>query len=339
MRRSIRVPERPLPNLSHLASAVGLEADFLSEVVERRIDPYLEFKVPKASGRSTRTIAAPLPDLAKAQRWILDYMFGGSDPGPGSFAYQRGHSAKGCAEVHVGARWLVKLDLRDFFNSIDERRVAKIFRLTGTNEETSVQLAKLCTRVPSPRRLSGSQGLGYLPQGAPTSGMLANLAAHNLDLSLSRFAWAGQLRYTRYSDDITFSSTSEFSRAVGEGVIRAARDHIARNSFVMNERKTRVCPPGSRLTVMGLLVDAEQVRLSPDFKKRLKWHVYGSQRFGVVQYSASKGFSDVEKYLLHVDGLFAHAMHVEPEWTQPLEQDWYASRASIKPENLTALKL
>jgi RNA-directed DNA polymerase len=239
----------------------------------------------------------------------------------------------------VGARWLVKLDLRDFFNSIDERRVAKIFRMTGTNEETSVQLAKLCTRVPSPLRLSGSQGLGYLPQGAPTSGMLANLAAHNLDLSLSRLAWARQLRYTRYSDDITFSSTSEFSRAIGEGVIRAARDHIARNSFVMNERKTRVCPPGSRLTVMGLLVDSEQVRLSPEYKKQLKWHVYGSKRFGVVQYSASKGFSDVEKYLLHVDGLFAHAMHVEPEWTQPVEQDWYASRASIKSENFTAVKL
>jgi RNA-directed DNA polymerase len=339
VRRLIRVPERPLPNLEHLASAVGVNAEFLTEVAERRIDPYREFKILKASGHSTRTIAAPLPDLAKAQRWILDYMFGGSDPGLGSFAYHRGVSVKDCAEVHMGARWLVKLDLRDFFNSIDERRVAKIFRMTKTEEETSVALAKLCTRVPLPRRLSGNQALGYLPQGAPISGMLANLAAHNLDLSLSRLAWNQDLRYTRYSDDITFSSPSVFSRAKADRVIRSARDHIARNNFVMNEKKTRICPPGSRLAVMGLLVDSERVRLSPDFKKRLKWHVYGSKRFGVVQYSASKGFSDVEKYLLHVDGLFAHAMHVEPEWTQPLEQDWYASRASIKAENFTAVKL
>lgn len=339
MRRSIRVPERPLPNLAHLASAVGLDADFLTGVVERRTDPYREFKVPKGSGRSTRTIAAPLPDLAKAQRWILDYMFGGSDLGPGSFAYERGVSVKDCAEVHVGSRWLVKLDLKDFFSSIDERRVAKIFRMTTTDDETSVALAKLCTRRPNSGRLAGSNALGYLPQGAPTSGMLANLVTHNLDRSLSRLALMQQLNYTRYSDDITFSSSLEFSRTKGERVIRAARDHIARNSFVMNERKTRICPPGSRLAVMGLLVDSERVRLSPDFKKRLKWHVYGSKRFGVVQYSASKGFSDVEKYLLHVDGLFAHAMHVEPEWTQPVEQDWYASRASIKSENFTAVKL
>lgn len=255
----------------------------------------------------------------------MDCMFGGSDPGPGSFAYQRGVSAKDCAEVHLAARWVVKLDLRDFFNSIDERRVAKIFRMTATDDETSVQLAKLCTRVTASGRPSGTPAPGHLPQGAPTSGMLANLAAHNLDLSLSRLAWLQQLRYTRYSDDITFSSQSEFSRAKGERVIRAARDHMARNGFVMNERKTRICPPGSRLTVMGLLVDSERVRLSPDFKKRLKWHVYGSQRFGVRQYSASKGFSDIGKYLLHVDGLFAHALDIEPEWAGPLRDSWTAA--------------
>lgn len=322
MRRLIHVPKRPLPNLEHLSSAVGLDADFLTKVVERRSDPYREFKVPKASGRSTRTIAAPSADLAKAQRWILDYVLSGSDPGPGSFAYQRGVSVKDCAEVHIGARWVVKLDLRDFFNSIDERRVARIFRMTGTNEETSVQLAKLCTRVPGPRRLPRSHALGYLPQGAPTSGMLANLAAHNLDQSLSHLAGMQQLRFTRYSDDITFSSLSEFSRAKSDRVIRAARDHIARNSFVMNERKTRICPPGSRLTVMGLLVDTERVRLSPDFKKRLEWHVYGSRRFGVKQYSASKGFIEVEKYLHHVDGLFAHATDIEPEWARSLHTSW-----------------
>lgn len=90
MRCEIHVPERPLPSLKHLASAVGLAADFLAAVAERRIDPYRTFKVPKASGRSSRTIAAPLPELAKAQRWILDHTLAGSHPGHGSYAYQSG---------------------------------------------------------------------------------------------------------------------------------------------------------------------------------------------------------------------------------------------------------
>lgn len=258
-------------------------------------------------------------------------MLGESRPGPNSYAYQRGVSAKDCAEVHAGSRWLVKLDLRDFFNSIDERRVAKIFRKTGTDELTSVQLAKLCTRIPTSLSMRGGNVLGYLPQGAPTSGMLANLASHNLDRSLTLLAYRQQLRYTRYSDDITFSSTAKFHRVKGEQVIRAARDHIARNSFVMNEKKTRICPPGSRLLVMGLLVDNEQVRLTANFKKTLNWHVYGCKRFGIKQYSRSQGFLEEEEYLLHVEGLFAHAIHVEPAWTMPLKQDWCASRASIKP--------
>lgn len=331
MRHPIRVPERPLPSMDHLASAEGLDLSFLAAVAERRVDAYREFKIPKGSGRSTRTIAAPTPDLAKAQKWILNNMFSGAQASPNSFAYQRGVSVKDCATVHVGARWLVKLDLRDFFSSIDERRVAKIFRLTTTDEATSVTLAKLCTRVPLPAHLPRRSVLGLLPQGAPTSGMLANLVAHNLDLSLSRLASAQQLRYTRYSDDITFSSKLKFSRGKGERVIRAAREHIAGNNFVMNEKKIRVCPPGSRLLVLGLLVDNEQVRLTTNFKKTLNWHVYGCKRFGITPYSRSQGFLKEDEYLLHVEGLFAHAMHVEPAWTQPLKQEWHASRASMKP--------
>lgn len=328
MRRLDRVPERPLPDLQHLASVSGVDADFLEKVVERRIDPYHEFKLLKSSGRSSRTIAAPMPDLAKAQRWILDDMLGECRPGPNSYAYQRGVSVKDCAKVHAGARWLVKLDLKDFFNSFDERRVTKIFRMTGTDEVTSVKLAKLCTRIPSSGHPRGGAGLGYLPQGASTSGMLANLASHNLDRSLTGLAYRQQLRYTRYSDDITFSSPAKFQRAAGEQVIRAARDHIARNNFVMNEKKTRICPPGSRLMVLGLLVDSEQVRLTASFKKTLNWHVYGCKRFGIPQYSRSQGFLKWEEYLLHVEGLFAHAMHVEPNWAQSIKQEWFANAAN-----------
>lgn len=322
MKQFIGVPKRPLSSLEHLASAVGLDADFLMAVVERRVDPYRTFELAKASGRGSRKIAAPFPELAAAQRWILDNMLDKADPGPRSFAYQRTVSTKDCAAVHVGARWLVKADLQDFFGSINERRVAKIFRMTGTNEATSVQLAKLCTRVP----YSGNNGetvrLGYLPQGSPTSGMLANLTARNLDRSLSRFAWKHQLRYTRYSDDITFSSAADFRRAQAEALIRVTRDHAMKNDFVLNERKTRICPPGSRLSVMGMLVDSDRVRLSTDFKKRLQWHVYGCKRFGLKNYSASKAFSDVEAYILHVHGLFAYALDVDPAWARPLRAAW-----------------
>lgn len=317
------ISKRPIPDLEHLALAVGLRPEYLRDVAARRSDPYREFQVAKARG-SVRTIAAPEPDLAKAQRWILDNMFLGSHAGGRSFAYRKGVSVKDCATVHVGARWLVKLDLQDFFHSIDSRRVAKIFRKVGCDEVASVQLARLCTRRNSGGlgALAGPTPLDYLPQGAPTSGMLANLAAENLDRSMSRLASRNALKYTRYSDDLTFSSEEDFSRASALALVRSARGEIARNHFGMHEEKIRISPPGSRLVVLGLLVDSDRVRLRGDFKKTLKWHVYGCARFGPDEYSASRGYASIEDYQSHVGGLFAHAVDIEPEWAGPLQRSW-----------------
>ena len=316
------IMKRPIPNLEHLARSAGLSLEYLQDVAERRIDPYREFHVPKGTKGATRIISAPEPDLAKAQRWILDNMFGGSHAGGSSFAYRKGVSVGDCAQVHTGARWLVKLDLRDFFHSVGVRRVAKIFRKVGCDEVTAVQLAKICTRQTSgsPHTVTGP--LDYLPQGAPTSGMLANLAARNLDHSMSRLADLHALKYARYSDDLTFSSERDFSRTRVLALIRSARGEIARNHFSMHEDKIRISPPGSRLIVLGLLVDSDTVRLRGDFKKTLKWHVYGSTRFGLEKYAASKGFTSVHEYQSHVDGLFAYAADIEPAWAEPTHKAW-----------------
>lgn len=326
------INKRPVPSLEYVASEAGVSSAFLRDVAERRVDAYSEFTLAKAKKGSTRTIASPLPDLARAQRWILANMLRGSTAESPSFAYRKGVSVKDCARVHVGARWVLKLDLRDFFHSVDVGRVAKIFRKTGCDDGISQQLARICTRNARSARSTASLALGYLPQGAPTSGMLANLAASNLDRSLSRLGGRYNLKYTRYSDDLTFSSDGMFSRTDTRAIIRSARGEIARNHFEMNEEKIRISPPGSRLVVLGLLVDTDRPRLRGDFKKDLEWHVYGSSTFG-PNYSASKGFTSLQDYVSHVDGLFAHAVDIEPEWTHELQKSWAAvSEALTKKE-------
>lgn len=317
--------------LEHLAWSAGVHPDFLQVVEERRQDPYYEFRLPKNRGGSYRTIAAPLPELARAQKWILDNVLSGPRAQNSSFAYTKGVSVRNCASVHAGARWLVKLDLRDFFHSVDEARVARIFLRHGLEETVAGQLARLCTRRPPSFGGRGPQiatSRGYLPQGAPTSGMLANLAAGDLDCAMSRLAWRYGLRYTRYSDDLTFSSRGEFSRSEVLDIIRRARSKITAAGFLMNEGKIKVSPPGSRLVVLGLLVDSDKVRLQGDFKKALRWHHYGVSRFGLEQYSASKGFESGADYMLHVNGLFSHAIAIEPEWARPLRDSWTAAAVS-----------
>lgn len=310
--------------LDELARVTGVDRQFLRSVIERRVDPYNEFQVPKGGAGKFRTIAAPVPDLARVQRWILDRVLVGQPSEGTSFAYRKGRSIKDCASVHVGARWLLKLDLQDFFHSVREDQVAHSFMSAGQSDDAARELARLCTRGSIAHR----DRLGYLPQGAPTSGLLANRAAVDLDQSLLALAARNSMKYTRYSDDLTFSSTGQFDRKTAIALTRCARSEIASHRFTLNERKIRVVPPGSRLIVLGLLVDSDRVRLPSDFKRTLKWHVYGSSRFGLEEYSSSRGFPTVDEYLVHVDGLFAHAVHIDPDWAGPLRRSWNEVKTS-----------
>lgn len=329
----------PFLELGELSRAAGISDRLLRDVIFRRIDPYYEFLMPKARKGSKRIIAAPIHDLAQAQRVILTKLSAGAQYHHPSFAYRRGVSIKDCAAVHVGARWLVKLDLVNFFHSIDENQVAKIFKSRGCEEALARQLARICTRssMNAPREQNGPIGgapelrfrdvttlIGHLPQGAPTSGLLANLSAAGLDRSMVELARLYQLTYTRYSDDLTFSSQGKFSRQEVLAFIRRARSQIAASQFTMHEGKIRIYAPGSQLQVLGLLVDSDTVRLRGEFKKTLKWHVYGTSRFGLKKYSVSKGFPSVHAYLSHVDGLFAHGLDIEPEWAGSLQKSWIA---------------
>lgn len=327
-------------DLDQVSRAGGVSHHLLQDVIARRIDPYHEFSLPKARNGSKRVIAAPIYDLAQTQRAILSRLTSVTKIDGLSFAYSKGLSISDCAAKHIGARWLVKLDLADFFHSVNEDQVARVFSARGCDSSLSRQLARLCTRTPmvrpneNGRHARGGFGesrpqtiekrLGHLPQGAPTSGMLANLAAYKLDLAMSRLAQRNGLTYTRYSDDLTFSSRGEFSRRDILHFIRCARTQIASHDFTMHEGKIRICPPGSRLQVLGLLVDTDRVRLRGDFKKTLKWHVYGSSRFGVGTYSASRGYSSPQTYVAHVCGLMAYAVDIEPEWARALQISWLA---------------
>lgn len=305
-----------ITNLEQLAQKSQVSVGFLSDLVGGQIDPYQEFTIPKPRGNAPRVISAPSPDLAKVQRDVLDRFLAAPLWSTPSFAYHRGVSIKDCASVHAPAKWLVKLDLQDFFGSVTANRVTATLRGMGLTDEFSSQLAVICTRQgPHQRKRS-------LPQGAPTSGMLANLAAKELDKTLVSLAVHFDLRYTRYSDDLTFSSSGKFSRSAALRLVRQVRSKVAAHGFELNETKIRIRPPGSRLIVLGLLVDSNIPRLRNEFKRLLEWHVYGSDRFGIAEYSESRGFGSIEGYLRHVDGLFAHAIDVDRGWAEPIRRKW-----------------
>ncbi|EFP1337298.1 RNA-directed DNA polymerase, partial [Salmonella enterica] len=221
----------PILTLRHLAFMAGVEYSFLRKVINREhFHPYRFFLIRKRRSISKRKIFVPEPQLLKVQKFIHDNVLKHILPHDASFAYTPYSSIYDAAHVHINSRWLIKIDITNFFESISEIDAYHVFKCNGYSNLISFELARICT-WPIPRsrnerlhRLQNKylkeykfydrkQELGSTPQGAPTSPCLSNLVCKNLDAEISFLCEKLQVRYSRYSDDITISSTNtSFSR-------------------------------------------------------------------------------------------------------------------------------
>ncbi|MEU6972409.1 reverse transcriptase family protein [Kitasatospora aureofaciens] len=330
----------PVLTLNHLAHNSGVSYEFLRGIVTRDSDPYLSFEVSRKSSTRARTISSPKPALMHVQRWILKKILNRIPAHSSSFAYESGKSIVGCARKHLGASWIVKLDIHDFFESIDETRIYRVFTSAGYQPLPSLELARICTRYAghsahidrskfsSPH---GSYGvissysvpyLGYLPQGSPTSGALANHVALALDRRLFDVASELGLVYTRYADDMTFSSSGAFQRTSAEDLIGRVSREIRRCGFAPHQKKTKIIPPGARKIVLGLLVDGTEVRLSREFRIRIMNHIRGAEKFGLSGHRAHRGFTSIRGMVNHIHGLISYSRDVSPEWAADVAERW-----------------
>jgi len=179
---------------------------------------------------------------------------------PWAYGFVPGRSAPAGAARHPGSAVVVCLDLAAFFASVTAPRVYGLFRSAGYPEPVAWRLAGLTTvatpvavlaGAPAPHR--AALAVAHLPQGAPSSPALANLAAGRLDRRLAGLAAAAGATYTRYADDLTISGDA----TLGAGrVIDAAGRIVAEEGFRLQPAKTRVQRAGGRQTVTGIVVNA-----------------------------------------------------------------------------------
>lgn len=132
-------------DLAIVAQESGSDIAFLDQVVSRKLYPYSQAIIPKRTG-GERILDIPLSELMAVQSWILVNILEHSKPHAASFAYTKGRSVRQCAEQHLGARWLLRMDLTSFFPSIDERSVYYLMlKEFSASKLLSFQLARLLT--------------------------------------------------------------------------------------------------------------------------------------------------------------------------------------------------
>jgi RNA-directed DNA polymerase len=320
--------------LGHLAFHTDVPYSFLRKTVARRISPYRTFAIKKRSG-GFRYISAPFQHLLRTQQWMDKFVLSKIQVSPYSYAFSQGQSIVECAQQHLGCTWLVKIDLRHFFESLSEIQAYRVFSNIGYGHLIAFEMARLSTKVlredsrkyKKPSWISSKRSpiedyndnrIGHLPQGAPTSPKLANAIVHNLDLEIAEAVRKFGLTFTRYADDIVLSTDSkDFTRKKGLEVIHTVYSLLPKYGLRPNPQKAQIIPPGARKIVLGLLVDSQKVRLSKSFRNKLECHLHFAAK-DPIGHAQRRGFHSVLGLKNFFNGLIAYATQVDREYVENL---------------------
>ena len=255
---------------------------------------HYHYRILAKDSHNMRLIEAPKQALKKLQQRILTGMLDKIPVHPATHGFVKGRCIKTYVASHVGRRILLRMDLRNFFNTFRAARIEAFFRTLGYPESVADLLAGICTnatprdvwkqidtifnrvQIWETRKLCSRP---HLPQGAPTSPALANLCSYRIDCRLAGLAKSAGANYSRYADDLAFSGDAEF-----ENCVERFSAHVAailqEEGFVVNYRKTRIMRQGVRQRIVGLVANQRLNVVRNEFD-RLKAILTNCVRHGV----------------------------------------------------------
>ncbi|WP_278939362.1 retron St85 family RNA-directed DNA polymerase [Pseudomonas helleri] len=286
--------------LEELASKLLISTVEIVNFVNTAPYRYKVYAIPKRSGRGVRVIAQPTEVLKVMQRMVLDSFLKGLPVHDCATAYRDGVSIKDNANAHLDSKYLLKMDFSDFFPSIGPSDlISHIKRHRGSiSREDAYAVKKIFfwARKKDP--------LHRLSIGAPSSPYISNTLMYEFDCKVFDECTRIGVRYTRYADDLTFTTNA---RGVLFGLLDMVNKicaEIAYPTLRINSEKTVFSSKGNNRHVTGLvLTNDNKVSLGRERKRYFRSLIY--------KYSLGE-MSDEEVYALK--GRLAFAKHVEPEF-------------------------
>ena len=299
-----------------LAEQMGIDMGKLRFLTYNRkvstVSHYKQFYMAKKSG-GQRLISAPMPLLKDAQTWLLQTVLYKlpMDEKVHGFVPQR--SILTNATPHVGKDLVINIDLKDFFPTVDYKRVKGLFRSFGYAERISTIFALLATELPTSevtldgKRYYVATGERHLPQGSPASPAITNLVCRKLDRRLSGLAQKYGFTYTRYADDMTFSA-DDSQRGQVPKILANIRRVIKDEGFTLHPDKLRVMKKGARKEVTGIVVN-EKANVSGKDLKRFRALLYQIEKDGIE----GKHWNNSTNLLAAIQGYANFIQMVNPE--------------------------
>jgi len=292
--------------LAHFLSIERKELFFICRHINRN---YRTIAIKKKNG-ANRTIHIPNQTLKAIQRIILTQILSKLPVSAYATAYQPGSRLYDNALPHCGKHYLLKLDITDFFGSILFNRIYNCaFGSQIFPRQIGAMLTTLCCLD------------DVLPQGASTSPILSNIVMKQFDDYIGQWCKQHDISYTRYCDDMTFSSEKPLYKVYTK--VKTALECMA---FDLNENKTVFITNANRQSVTGLTVN-DKVAVSADYKRKLRQEVYYALKYGfenAILHAARKEFitygkADTERYFHNLLGRVNFILQIEPHNTYFIE--------------------
>ena len=271
---------------------------------------YRTFFIPRRNG-GKRKIEVPSSTLKYIQRIMHESLTRIYGPHPAVHGFVPNKSIVTNAKHHLGHRYVLNIDLADFFPSITRKRIYG--RLVASpysfHPEVAIPVATLATNA-----------YLRLPQGSPSSPVIANMVAAELDSDLTELCSSLGCWYTRYADDITISKArkemppqiAKYPKAQGTGQVVVGdrlMNIIEKHGFKLNHRKSRLHSYWTRQICTGLVVNGDRVSLPRPYIRRLRslidhWQKNGWEDAARVLSSSENRplFNDKQRLLNHVIG-------------------------------------
>jgi RNA-directed DNA polymerase len=271
-----------------LAVLLGFKPKALAYLVYKKplVAKYFSFQIQKRSG-GQRTINAPVSDLKKLQArlsnllqdCVSDINDGKKISGSISHGFRRKRSIITNGRCHRGKRWVFNVDLEGFFDSINLGRVMGFFA-KNNNFQLQPEVATTIAQIACHNNA--------LPQGSPCSPVISNLVAHIMDIRLAKLAEQCGCDYSRYADDLTFSTNKPIfpksiaTKKTGTSEWKPGKDLarvIQRSGFSINSAKTRMQYCDSRQDVTGLVINSK-VNVRREYERSARAMVNSLMRTG-----------------------------------------------------------
>lgn len=284
--------------LSEISSSLTLSATELIQLGAKSPYTYKIYSIDKKSG-GKRTIAQPARETKFLQRELIRNLFNELPVHAAATAYRNGSSIKKNACAHKKNRYLSKFDFKNFFESIRESDLELHFKKHLAEQDFSTNFIRFISRVSCYH--NGPQGL-TLSVGAPTSPLLSNSVMYEFDYLVSEWCTERGLTYTRYADDLTFSSNTKGQAFEIEDFIEWVLAKIEYPRLSLNKEKTLHLSTNSKRRVTGLIISNDgKVSLGRDRKRLISSMIH----------HYAKGTLPSEE-LPKLQGLLGFAEDIEP---------------------------